>query len=178
MWRLTKYIRPQTLQIEIPDFKAIKREFYAEKNRLQPDVYPAEYWAAIPLFANPLLWLAPSRLDPEVAEIYRKIIKLHLEYRDQIFDGEIYSIGHEPDGASICGFQSHDAASGSGLLVLYRENNAAPEAQIRSAVPLAGNYTIKHIAGSSSSSVKTSGDELTVTMDNSCSFAFYSYKLH
>ena len=178
MWRLTKYIRPQTLQIEIPDFKAIKREFYAEKNCLQPDVYPAEYWAAIPLFANPLLWLAPSRLDPEVAEIYRKMIKLHLEYRDRIFAGEIYSIGHEPDGASICGFQSHDAASGSGFLVLYRENNAAAAAQIRSAVPLTGNFTIKHIAGSSSSSVvKTSVNELTATMDKSCSFAFYSYKL-
>lgn len=178
LWRLTKYIRSQTLQIEIPDFKAVKREFYAEKKRLQPDSYPADYWAAIPLFANPLLWLAPSRLDPEVAGIYGKIIKLHLEYRAKIFTGEIYSIGHEPDGASICGFQSHDAASDSGFLVFYRENSATPEAQIQSAVPLSGNLILKHIAGSTISSVvKTSGNELAVTMDKICSFTFYSYEL-
>jgi hypothetical protein len=179
MWRLTKYIRPQTLQIEIPDFKAINREFYAEKKRLQPDIYPADYWAAVPLFSNPLIWLAPSRLDPEVAEIYRKLIKLHLEYRDQIFAGEIYSIGQEPDGSSICGFQSHNAASGSGFLVFYRENNAAPSAQIQSAVALNGNLAVTHIAGSSNSSVaQNTENELTVTMDKSCSFTFYFYKLH
>ncbi len=178
LWRLTKYIRPQTLQIEIPDFKAIKREFYADKNRLQPDTYPADYWAAIPLFSNPLLWLAPSRLDPEVAEIYRKIIKLHLEYRDKIFAGEIYSIGHEPDGASICGFQSHDVTSDSGFIVFYRENNAKAEAQIQSAVPLIGNLILTPITGSTTASVvKTSGNELSVIMDKNCSFTFYSYTL-
>jgi hypothetical protein len=178
MWRLTKYVRPQTLQIEIPDFKAIKREFYAEKNRLQPDAYPADYWAAIPLFANPLIWLAPSRLDPEVAAIYSKLIKLHLEYRDRIFAGEIYSIGHEPDGASICGFQSHDAASGTGFLVFYREINAAAEAQIQSAVPLNDNLTLTHIAGNTDSAIaKTAENGLAVTMDKNCSFALYSYKL-
>jgi hypothetical protein len=176
MWRLTKYIRPQTLQIEVANFKGISREFYEEKGCIQPDVYPAEYWAAIPLFANPLVWLTPSKLAPELVKIYRKLIELHLEYRDRIFAGEIYAIGHEPDGTSICGFQSHDMNSNHGFFVFYRENNAAEDAKIRTAVALPEEMEITRIAGNTDSSIECiSSNELKVKMSNNCSFVFYSY---
>jgi hypothetical protein len=130
LWNLATYMRPQSLQIEIPDPGIINYEFYKEKGISSPDVYDPEYWAGIAMFANPLLWLAPSRLAPDFQEIYAKVISLHREYAAEIFSGEIYSIGAEPDGASITGLQSHNDQTESGLFIVYRELNAPETADL------------------------------------------------
>lgn len=157
LWRLTKYIRPQTLQIEIPDYRAINREFYDKKEMVHPDVYSAEYWASLALFANPLIWLAPSRLDAETAAVYRDMIQLHLKYRSAIFAGEIYSIGSEPDSNSITGFQSHNSVDNSGFMVLYRERNATASALIPAALPIPEKITIQQIGGDKNATVTFAG---------------------
>lgn len=128
------------------------------------------------MFANPLIWLMPSKLDTEVMSSLHKLIILHLKYRDRIFAGEIYSIGNEPDGASICGFQSHDAGSNHGFFVFYREHNAIEEAKIHAGMTFPGNAVLTRIAGNADSSVESiSTNELSVKMSKNCSFAFYSY---
>jgi len=65
LWTLSQYVRTQTLQIEIPAHEAVNNDFYIDRNQIQPDLYSAEYWAAIALFANPLLWFAPSVISKE-----------------------------------------------------------------------------------------------------------------
>lgn len=125
-WRLARYVRAQSLQIEVPYPGDIQGEAYAS----QLEAYPLEYWAAVALFANPLLWFAPSLLSLGDQRRYRAIMDLHLRHRDHIFAGEIYPVGEEPDGSRLTGFQSHHAASASGLVVLYREAGAGREAEI------------------------------------------------
>lgn len=132
-WNLSKYMRPQSLQIEFCDPDIIDDEFYQKRGTSRPDVYSCDYWAAIAMFANPLVWLAPSRLSEKVKKIYRDIIDLHLKYKKEIFEGEIYPIGNEPDGKSITGLQSHNSETGEGIFILYCEKDA----------PLSGIVSLK-----------------------------------
>lgn len=130
LWNLANYMRPQSLQIEFTDPGIINYEFFQAKGMTFPDVYDPEYWAGIAMFANPLVWLAPSRLDPKFAEIFKQVISLHRKYAEEIFTGEIYSIGTEPDGSTFTGFQSHNDETGTGLFILYRELKAPEKAEI------------------------------------------------
>lgn len=126
LWTLSHYMRPQSLQIEITDPGIINYDFYSNKGTTPPDVYSPEYWAAIAMFANPLLWFAPSQLKQEYRNIFRKVIALHLKYRDEIFAGEIFPVGNEPGQGRMTGFQCHNAKTGNGMLILYCEKNATP----------------------------------------------------
>ena len=83
------------------------------------------------MFANPLPWLAPSRLAPEHMEAYSKVISLHRKYVGEIFAGEIYPIGSEPDGSKITGFQSHNDETGEGLFIVYRELDAPQSTELK-----------------------------------------------
>ena len=118
LWLLAKYIRPQSLQIEVPYPEDYLARASADNPPPRPEScrYPLEYWAAVALFANPLLWFAPSTVPQEVRRIYRKMMELHLCIRDRVFSGEIYPVGEEPSGKSICGL-----VSTSGIAVFFRE---------------------------------------------------------
>ena len=121
LWNLAKYIRPQVLQIEVPCPDSVDPEFYTKINRTLPTRYPLEYWAAIPMFANPLLWFAPSKIDQHNLRRYKRIMDIHLTHKAEFMIGEIYPVGEEPSGCSICGFQSHNEKTGSGFLIYFRE---------------------------------------------------------
>lgn len=118
LWLLAKYIRPQSLQIEVPYPEDYLAHSSADNPPPRPDScrYPLEYWAAVALFANPLLWFAPSTVPPETRRIYREMMELHLNIRDRVFAGEIYPVGDEPSGKSISGF-----VSTSGVAIFFRE---------------------------------------------------------
>ena len=124
LWRLSRYVRPQSLQIEVTDPALINAATYERDGVNRPDEYSPEYWVAVTLFANPLIWLAPSRLAPDVADTYAKVIDLHRTHRRGVFGGEIFPVGAEPDGGSWTGLQSHRSGTDSGYLVVYRELRA------------------------------------------------------
>lgn len=119
LWLLARYCRTQTLQIEIPDEDGLLPEYYENKPFGDPRLYSLEYRAAIALFANPLLWFAPSLVPAERLARYRAMMELHRAYRDRIFAGVISPVGGEPNGNRVTGFYSD-----SGYLVAYREKNA------------------------------------------------------
>ncbi len=116
LWKLAKYMRPQMLQIEIPYIGDINREFYRTKKEGSPDAYPWTYWMAVAMFANPLLWFAPSLTsEADRAEI-RRMMEIHREIQKKLFAGDIDPIGEEPSGESMSGFYST-----TGFLIMYRE---------------------------------------------------------
>lgn len=119
LWRLSKYMRPQMLQIEIPDPNDINAEFYASKRK--PQDYSIEYWGAISLFACPLLWFTPSRSTEDILAGVKNMTSLHTKLWREIFDCEIYPIGDEPSGKAITGFQAHNHSTGHGFLLFFRE---------------------------------------------------------
>ena len=121
LWLLAKYTRPQSLQIEVPYPKDYLAQAPANDPPAEPDSckYPLEYWIAITLFANPLLWFAPSLVPRNIRKVYRQMMELHLKIRDRVFAGEIYPIGEEPSGKSISGL-----ISTSGFAIFFRAINA------------------------------------------------------
>ena len=124
LWLLAKYTRPQSLQIEVPYPGDYLARVVADDPPPRPDCcgYPLEYWAAIALFANPLLWFAPSMVPQKIRKKYRKMMELHLRIRERVFSGEIYPVGEEPSGKSIAGL-----ISDSGVAVFFREMKAEHE---------------------------------------------------
>jgi hypothetical protein len=125
LWRLSKYMCPEDLQIEVASPGSVADDVYSPGNR--PDAYSLEYWAAIALFANPLIWTAPSKISAEEKRVFRKMNDLHRKYRDQLADCEIIPIGKEPDGSAVTGFFAKNRKQGKSFLLLFREQNSTDE---------------------------------------------------
>ena len=176
-WTLAGYVRPQTLQIEVTDYLNINRDYYQSQGISHPDVYSPRYWAAVTLFANPLIWLAPSKLAPSIKTAYREIIELHLQYREGIFSGEIFPVGSKPDGGSLTGFQSHRFEDNSGFLVLYRELGAPEAGSVE--MHFVNPFHMKFTSLSDGSCIieKPAGqDHLAVELESPGSFRLYKYQ--
>ena len=125
----------------------INPEFYAQKPWCPPQTYPQDYWAAIAMFANPLLWFAPSTVKPEDRAGIRAVMEIHKTHRDAIFAGEIHPVGQEPDGKAFTGLLSHNAETGKAYLILYREAGAEAE-KAELLLPQTRASQWKRIAGS------------------------------
>ncbi len=177
LWTLSQYVRTQTLQIEIPAHETVNHEWYIEQNKSQPDQYSAEYWAAIALFANPLLWLAPSTISAQLLTTYRKIMDLHLKYRQQIFAGEIAPIGQQPNGSAITGFISHNQDEDTGMLILFRERNASKSIHCNIKQLIDRKYRFEIIYESTPSTIKQGeADRFHIRMESLGSFCLIEYK--
>ena len=163
LWLLAKYTRPQSLQIEVPYPKDYLARVSADDKPAQPDCckYPLEYWIAVSMFANPLLWFAPSMIPKNIRKVYRQMMELHLRIRGRLFAGEIYPIGEKPSGKSISGL-----ISTSGFAIFFREINARHET---ARFPDLKKGQWKLIAGNGC----LSNGKLTMT--NKASFALFEY---
>lgn len=113
LWLLSRYVRPQSLQIEIPAPDDIPEGMVF---RHDPREYDFEYWCAVALFANMLIWTAPSRLSSKSKAILRKMIALQKMIRPELFSGMIRPILNCPDGRSLTGF-----AADAGYRLIFRE---------------------------------------------------------
>lgn len=125
LWNLAKYCRIQNLQIEVPNPGNCKADVYEKFNMSIPTEYPLAYWAAIPFFASPLLWMAPSQLSEENAAILRKSLDVFRQYRQEWREALISPVGSRPDGKSITGFYAD-----SGFLLVFREAGAPEQAKL------------------------------------------------
>ena len=130
LWMLSRYVRSQSLQVEVPSPEDILPSVYADLAWTDLRRYPVEYWAAISLFANPLLWFAPSRQSPELRARIKKVMEWRLRFGERLAGSEIYPVGECPTGAGITGFQAIDPSGGTGLLLLFREWGAPESAAV------------------------------------------------
>ena len=177
LWTLSQYMRTQTLQIEIPSHEDVNHDFYITQQRSQPDQYSAEYWAAIALFANPLLWLAPSMISEQLIDTYRKMMELHLKYRQQIFAGEISPIGQEPNGSAITGFISHNETEDFGMIILFRECNGSKSIHCNIKQLAARKYRFETIYESAATTItQGKADRFHIRMESLGSFCLIKYK--
>ena len=176
LWRLSRYVRPQSLQIEVTDPALINAVTYKRDGVNRPDEYSPEYWAAVTLFANPLIWLSPSRLAPDVADAYARIIDLHRTHRKGVFGGEIFPVGAEPDGGSWAGLQSHRAEDNSGYLVVYRELQAPKFVTVELHFVNETPLTLHSLCDDSEPIDKPGGTSaVTLTLPSPGSFRLYRY---
>ena len=171
LWQLSKFLCPQYLQIEIPDPAEINEEFYA--NRLHPADYPVEYWAAIALFANPLLWFAPSICPDDIIKRISEIIAVHKQIWPEIYASRVYPIGGEPCGRAFTGFQAC-CDGGHGYILAFRESQCtASEVQIGLADAVSGEPQLVYALGDAKCSAK--GRNATLSLESPASFVLWRY---
>ena len=177
LWQLSRFMRPQFLQIEVPYMGDINDEFY--KNKVRPDIYPTDYWAAISLFASPLFWLAPSRCDKAYVDVVSKVMKLHHNIWPDLAESEVFPIGECPDGRSIAGFQAHNDATDHGYLLFFRQAKCPYSAlQVKLAYTVKGKFAaISRTGLAQEAPLPELLDENTaeVRMPSAASFAIWKY---
>lgn len=166
LWTLAKYIRTERLQIEIP---APEDLFLPEtyNGKTLPTEYPFDYWAAISLFACPLLWTAPSKLKTSTQKIYRHFMELHRRIRESLFSGNIYPVGEEPDGKSFCGFYAD-----SGYLLIFREKNCPDNSGLLTGIYPKCNFTSAKLTDGKGS-VEIAEDGFKAELPEAASYALF-----
>ncbi len=166
-WQLSRYLRAQSLQIEIPAPEDVNPELYQRIGYDRADVYPFEYWVAIALFGCPLVWMAPSLVRPETRAVLRRMFQLRRQHRAGLFHCRIFPVGAPPDGSAITGFYAD-----SGYLIVFREAGCATDT-----AELAGDFAApawkraELLAGVGSVSTGTAG--FRVELPEAASFAFF-----
>ena len=99
----------------------INPEFYIRKGEVRPDVYDFEYWVAVTMFGNPLIWMTPSLVSKEHRATLKKLMTLHRQEAETIFSGTVYPVGAMPSGESLTGFAS--VGEKFVELIIYREKD-------------------------------------------------------
>lgn len=122
LWHLSHYVRPQTLQIEIPAPDDIPDD---RKFEYDPRDYSFDYWCALALFANMLIWTSPSRICAENRAVLKKMTALGKEVRKAVFNSVISPFGSAPDGKSFTGLNSD-----AGYLLIFREKGCVEKSSV------------------------------------------------
>ncbi len=175
LWMLSKYLPPQTLQIEFLN-KWRNRDKY-QGDRFAPANYSFDYLFAITMVAQPLAWMEMANL-PEEAFSTGKTIKKYREIQHDLHQGAIFPIGYEPDGKSWCGFQSMQEKSG--YILVFREDNSEQSAVLSTRLPSGKNITFSPVLGHAKAfQAKTGGQgEITFSLPTPNSFALYHYQIN
>ena len=153
-WKLARYMRSEMLQIEMANPGDINREFYQRKGESQPDVYDLEYWAAVTMFANPLIWMAPSTVSKENRQIIKRMMMLHRQESARIFAGTVIPVGNMPSGAEMTGFVS--VSERGGELIIYREKDEKSGYAKISLPRVEGSFVPEKVSGSGSCRIENS----------------------
>ena len=162
VWRLAKYNRLQKYQIELPAQEDINYEFYHNKGETAPDVYPWEYWIAVSLFANPLIWMAVSHLPEAKRALLKKYMLWRKEKRAAFNASRIARFGSEPDGGTLSGLYT---VGGKRLVLALREKDCVADS---TAVPVLANGQWRTVFGNGS--IDKDG---TVKVDKAAWFAVF-----
>ena len=150
-WRLSRFARIQEILCEVPSPQNIDYDMYRAKNETPPDTYTWEYWLALSLFAQMLLWFSPSQLSPELRETAARFTAWRKKHNDQLLNSEIRRFGTEPDGASLSGLYT---VSAEPLAVIFREQHCK-ESQIT--VPCGGKNRHWHLVFGNGSATAVDG---------------------
>ncbi|MBE6363035.1 MAG: hypothetical protein E7054_05215 [Lentisphaerae bacterium] len=120
-WRLSRYARIQEILCEVPSPVNIDHEMYRAKGETPPDVYSWEYWLAISLFAQMLMWFSPSQLPEDLRQTAARFTDWRKKHDREILSSEVRRFGSEPDGTVLGGLYT---VSDSPLLLALREKDS------------------------------------------------------
>ncbi len=179
LWLLSRWVPTRRLQTEVLNLRR-NAQVYGDTDPLAPVHYRIDYAYAVSIVSNPLIWMEISHLAAEDMELLARVIRVHRNEMDRLWDADVFPVGAEPDGTSFTGFHAVTAED-SGYLVLFREWNDTPEATIRLpalAKPI-GSLAVLYVGGNGNDArVAPCGEGSTavrVRFDEPRSFVFARY---
>lgn len=175
LWMLSRYVPVQKLQIEFLN-KWRNQVQYEHDDPFAPFGIGWDYQFALTMMAQPLAWLEASALPAE-ALTTAPLIKAYAEIQGDIHAGDIFPIGHEPDGRSWTGFQS--VHNGRGYILVLREYNDQENTWVRTCLPAGVSVRFQPLLGSGKSFQTTVREDASVKFElpMAHSFALYSYSI-
>lgn len=179
LWLLSRYIPSQRLQIEFTDMNAAAPYKKVYKGTGYPEKFTQEYVSATTLFASPLCWAYPSEFEDESRKSVRRVMELHKEIRNALYDCIVMPVGEEPSGKSWTGFQAHNFRKNSGLLIVYREMSREDKWIFSLKYLKDKKVVLEEIpaAGKAVTHVFRGNAEFQVLLEKENSFRIYKYKV-
>lgn len=174
LWMLSRYVAPQSLQIEFLN-KWRNKEKYAG-DLFAPSTYSFDYLFAITMAAQPLAWFEASNL-PEEAYPVGDVIKKYKAISYDFHSGSIFPVGEEPSGKSWCGFQS--IKEKQGYFLVFRELHKAEAFSMDTFFEPGEKVEFTPVTGAGKAFHAVAGEDGRVrfTLSEPNSFALYSYRV-
>lgn len=174
LWMLSRYVAPQSLQIEFLNKWRNKEKYAGDK--FAPSTYSFDYLFAITMAAQPLAWFEASNL-PDEAFPTGGVIQKYKTVQHDFHTGYVFPVGDEPSGKSWCGFQS--VKDRKGYFLLFRESNEEesfdmdtffePGEQVEFTPVLGAGKTFRSIAGKDG--------RIRFSLSEPNSYVLYSYRV-
>jgi hypothetical protein len=176
LWMLSKYIRPENLQIEFLNIWR-KKSVYPKHDLFAPHHMSFDYCFATCMAGQPLAWFEGSNL-PKYAEPTAKLIKKYRKIQSDFHTGNIVPIGNEPNGATWTGFQSIKSDK-NGYLLIYRERNELNFAKLKLFVKNGKKLKLTPVLGEAVEQILPIDSETRVEfkLKNINSFCMYRYEI-
>lgn len=174
LWMLSRYVAPQSLQIEFLNKWRNKEKYAGDK--FAPSTYSFDYLFAITMAAQPLAWFEASNL-PDEAFPTGGVIQKYKTVQHDFHTGYVFPVGDEPSGKSWCGFQS--VKDRKGYFLLFRESNEEesfdmdtffePGEQVEFTLVLGAGKAFRSIAGKDG--------RIRFSLSEPNSYVLYSYRV-
>ena len=174
LWSLSRYVPPQSLQIEFLN-KWRNADAYGD-DPLSPARVPFDYCFAVTMMAQPLAWFEASGLPEEAFEI-APLVRAYVEHQERVHAGHTFPIGEEPCGTGWTGFQS--CRDDGGYFLVFRELNDRPSAALDTWDLAGRSIECKLVAGHGRDFTTQVADNGLVefSLPGPFTFALYEYRM-
>lgn len=114
-WLFAPYLNLNQIMFNVQTTEHVDPEY--SNARLYGDVYSF----AIAMMSTPLFFTETHRYSPEDREAVKEIISICKKYREDLYQGYVFSLGERPDDTAWAGFQNVHPGKDFGYMTLYRE---------------------------------------------------------
>lgn len=175
LWTLSRYVPPQSLQIEFLN-KWRNQMKYAADDPFAPHLVPFDYVFAITMMAQPLAWFEASGLPDEASSIF-PVVKRYRELQADLHSCQIFPIGDEPSGRGWTGFQALQGKTG--YLLIFRESNQASRQAVKTWLQPGETLRCDALLGQGADFTATVDDagKIVIELPTPFSYALYRYEI-
>lgn len=170
-WKAADYLNLNKIMFNVQTTEFVDPEY--SNARLYGDVYSF----AIAMMSSPLFFTETWRYSQDDREAVKQIISIYKKYREDLYQGYVFSLGERPDDTSWTGFQNYHPGKDFGYLTIFREiNNIEPNKSIQLRFLKNVELELEDLANGDRRKIKVDGDgyvQLEGIMP--ASFRFYKY---
>ena len=174
LWRLSKYVPAERLQIEFLNKWRNAAKYAGDP--FGPANYRFDYLFATTMAAQPLAWMEAGNL-PEEAFALGETVARYRAVQEDFHRGVILPVGDEPSGRSWTGFQS--AGEGRGYLLVLPEHTPERRTRLRTWLDEGTRVRLTPVVGHGKPSVQTvgRGGVIAAELPAPNDYAMYRYEI-
>lgn len=172
-WKVASYLNLNQIMFNVQTTEFVDSVY--SNARLYGDVYSF----AIAMMSSPLFFTETWRYSPEDRQAVKQMISIYKKYREDLYQGYVFSLGDRPDDAAWTGFQNYHPGEQFGYLTVFREiNNKEPSKSLQLRFLKNVNLELEDLV---------SGEKSNISVDEAgkaefegiapASFKFYKYSI-